>query len=580
MDIKQIQADVQQGISDTELIFTTLGDSFPKLLSVLVKSGNSSLPALQELLERIGTGFLSLGDEETIFFAEYNRRNNELFNNLSNKMIALDSINERVSAIRADSEELEIISLNAMVISIKSGEKGRAFSCITENLKKLSARMISLSNELIMDERNLLRKNEDLKNSFASLLDVQKQISTVEYGASGSELREAVDKASVILAEKYEMALGIKGPIQEAMSGIQIQDIIRQSSDQIRIALEDIVNLEPVSSSEARLDQLTMAIELVQVCLRILNDITNHLDSSLAIFTDSWKKVNSILDQVEKFRLGFITEFLDASNKKGSSLTSLLHRLDSGFSSYISRISMYQQGQKTMVRDSTTIVREVKHLRTLFETIKPIIARLQHVRITQQIEVAKNPAINAVKDTVDHMSELIMQADVRVQETRKELELFIESIEAITTAFSDDAESDNRELERIKQEKTAFFNAMKLLQDELYAAVQHLEVYPASFQRMCEDVNAQLATLARVRDMFKRSTNELESFLESSSAERSKLLSSLGIASWSIHNETLRRLVERFTITSHKEAAGKIGGFDVEKSGLEGIESGDVTLFF
>jgi len=260
MDIKQIQADVQQGISDTELIFTTLGDSFPKLLSVLVKSGSSSLPALQELLGRIGSGFLSFGDEETIFFAEYNRRNNELFNNLSNKMIALDSINERVSAIRADSEELEIISLNAMVISIKSGEKGRAFSCITENLKKLSARMISLSNELILDERNLLRKNEDLKNSFASLLDVQKQILTVEYGASGSEIREAVDKASVILAEKYEMALGIKGPIQDAMSGIQIQDIIRQSSDQIRIALEDIVNLEPVSSSEARLDQLTMAI--------------------------------------------------------------------------------------------------------------------------------------------------------------------------------------------------------------------------------------------------------------------------------------------------------------------------------
>ena len=32
--------------------------------------------------------------------------------------------------------------------------------------------------------------------------------------------------------------------------------------------------------------------------------------------------------------------------------------------------------------------------------VKPIISRLQHVRITQQIEVAKNPAIAAVKDTV------------------------------------------------------------------------------------------------------------------------------------------------------------------------------------
>ncbi len=580
MDIRQIHDSIQQGIKDTERIYTTLGDSFPKLLSVLTKSGNRSLPALQELLGRIGDEFSSLGDDETGFFEDYNRRNNALFDQLSDKMAALDSINERVSSIRADSEELEIISLNAMVISIKSGENGRAFSTITENLKKLSARMISLSNELILDERNLIKKNEELKQSFSSLITIQKELSSVEHGVSSADIRTAVDTASELLRGKYELALGIMKPIQEAMTGIQMQDLIRQSSDQIRIALEDIVSLEAAISPEIRLDQLSMTVDLIQVCLRILTDINSHLDSSLAIFSESWRKVNTILDQVEKFRVSFIADFLDTANPKGCSLPCLLRQMDAGFTSYTTRISRYQQGQKSMVRDSTTIVREVKHLRTLFETIKPIIARLQHVRITQQIEVAKNSAIHAVKDTVDHMSTLIMQSDTRVQETRKELEAFIDSIESITTSFTDDAETDNRALERIKQDNTAFFNKMKGLQDELYSMVQNLEVYPASFQKMCNEVNLQLGTLASVKDLFSRSKTSLEDALETSTAEKKRLLSELGVSSWSIRNDTLRALVERFTITSHKEVAGQIGGFTVEKSGLDDIESGDVTLFF
>ena len=83
-------------------------------------------------------------------------------------MTALDSIHARLEDIRNNSEELELISLNAMVISIKSGDKGRAFSCITENLKRLSASMISLSNELMLEEKKLLEKNTILEKSFAA----------------------------------------------------------------------------------------------------------------------------------------------------------------------------------------------------------------------------------------------------------------------------------------------------------------------------------------------------------------------------------------------------------------------------
>jgi hypothetical protein len=63
-------------------------------------------------------------------------------------------------------------------------------------------------------------------------------------------------------------------------------------------------------------------------------------------------------------------------------------------------------------------------------------------------------------------------------------------------------------------------------------------------------------------------------------AERDRLIAERGLSGWDIKNDRLRSLVTKFTITAHKEAAGKIAGFDVEGTDISGIESGDVTLFF
>ena len=79
--------------------------------------------------------------------------------------------------------------------------------------------------------------------------------------------------------------------------------------------------------------------------------------------------------------------------------------------------------------------------------------------------------------------------------------------------------------------------------------------------------------MSSVSSSFEESLKDLRN-------ERDTLLASVKLTEWNLHNDRFRELVERFTITSHKQAAGMIGGFDVEKGGLNAIESGDVTLFF
>jgi hypothetical protein len=578
MDIKQIQDGMQKCSAETEKIYTRLGNCFPSLLSIQ-GADSSNLPALESVFRNLSGGFSMGGDGGSGFFERYNTKNTELVRDLNEKMSALSGNNERVSAIRTDSEELEIISLNAMVISIKSGEKGRAFSCITENLKRLSARMISLSNELILDERKLVDRNEALKASFSAVIAAQNNVLGA-HTVNNEDISPAIAKASQSLKSMMDEAGMVSAPIRESMAGIQLQDIVRQSIDQIILVLREIKDITATGTVEERLDKLTFDAELLDLCIRIAKDVHDHLDKSLAIFTENWKGVHEILDTVERLRLSFISEYLDSRNRSGSSIPVILDGMTNGFSSYVSQIGIYQRGQQTMVRDSALIVSEVKHLRVIFDTIKPIIARLQHVRITQQIEVAKNPAISAVKDTVDHMSELIMQADLRVQETRTELEDFIAGIEGLTESYSASSSEDQRELERIKQEKMQFFNDMKRYQEELASLVAHFQVYPDSFQSMCAEIDGMLSELKDVVRSVEGISVHLDSFLRECSSVRIRLLNENGISDWQIHNDRFRELVKRFTITAHKEAAGKIGGFDVEDDGLDAIQSGDVTLFF
>lgn len=581
MDITEIRDEMQRCSSSTEQVFTKLARSFPALLSVGAETGDSaSLPALEGLLSGLTDGFSSGRQDELDFFREYDERNSALFDTLNERMSALDRIHERVMAIRADSEELELISLNAMVISIKSGDKGRAFSCITENLKRLSAQMITLSNNLMRAERKLLDRNEEFKQAFSSATDAHDGAVRKEDAAADVAILPVLASASDALASMKETAALVKAPIREAMAGIQLQDIVRQSIDQIILALKEVNLPDRGLSIEESLDRVSVNCELLEISSKIASDIEKNLEASIGIFTSNWDEVHRILDEVEGLRTSFLSVYLDSRADNNKSLPRLLARIMESFTSYIGKITSYQRGQKSMVTNSDSIVVEVKSLKALFETIRPIISRLQHVRITQQIEVAKNAAISSVKDTVMHMSDLIVQADIGIQETRKELETFIAGIEELTRSFTDESRRDTRELERIKQDKLSFFGRMQDYQEKLARSVANLQVYPDSFQGLCREVDHLLDELAKDRDSVKRSAAMFMASMREFQNERERLFSAAALDHWDIRNDRLRELVERFTITAHKEVAGRIGGFDVEGASLESVESGDVTLFF
>ena len=108
--------------------FLDLSKDFPVMLRELDSISNRNSAAMMSLrmfssiqtqLKDVIEAQQQLLTDNRQFLAEVREKNNSLFTHFSEKMHLLDTIQDIISGIRESSQEMEVISLNAMVVSIK-----------------------------------------------------------------------------------------------------------------------------------------------------------------------------------------------------------------------------------------------------------------------------------------------------------------------------------------------------------------------------------------------------------------------------------------------------------------------------
>ena len=146
--------------TETGKEFLTLSNAFPVLIREIDEKGSSAtqledferiIKELHSAIERQGV----LLEKNRNFLNDFKTKNNNLFKGISDKVNLLDAIQDIILGIKDESENMEVISLNAMVVSIRSGKEGQAFSYITSNLKTSSKRLIKQSDALIQYENTV-----------------------------------------------------------------------------------------------------------------------------------------------------------------------------------------------------------------------------------------------------------------------------------------------------------------------------------------------------------------------------------------------------------------------------------------
>ena len=564
--------------TETGKEFLTLSNAFPVLIREIDEKGSSAtqledferiIKELHSAIERQGV----LLEKNRNFLNDFKTKNNNLFKGISDKVNLLDAIQDIILGIKDESENMEVISLNAMVVSIRSGKEGQAFSYITSNLKTSSKRLIKQSDALIQYEntvQTLLKAPEAEIQQVNAINNQSDSHDKIE----NSDIIKTANEISSTLHDLVDSSKIVKQPILKAMEGIQIQDIIRQSLDDILLAIEKIKEPDAGLSPEKQLEQYTTNIKLLQLSVRCLVGVKKNLDSCIEIFTTNRNEVNNILTSIDDSR----NVFLNGEQGKEPLLkvlyTCICKTIDN-FNVFTHLIQSYQQIQSNVLKAVKNIQDSVSEMSACFSAFNPIIGNLQYVAIAQRIEVARNEAISSIKDTVEHMAQLIAQTQSNVQTAQNQLQDFTDTCNSEIKKFLDASTKDDQNFHAVNRDKEEFSRDLEKTYKSLDQAAVNFSVYTPDFYTQYTSISKSIDNLHELSKLINDAQYELKQMLDLQEIEKASLLKKYQLVDSGIHNLDIIEFINHFTITADKQEAGNLAGITVSN----GASSGEITFF-
>ena len=564
--------------TETGKEFLSLSNAFPVLIREIDEKGSSAtqledferiIKELHSAIERQGV----LLEKNRNFLNDFKTKNNNLFKGISDKVNLLDAIQDIILGIKDESENMEVISLNAMVVSIRSGKEGQAFSYITSNLKTSSKRLIKQSDALIQYENTVQTLLKALEAEIQQVNAINNQSDSHDK-IENSDIIKTANEISSTLHDLVDSSKIVKQPILKAMEGIQIQDIIRQSLDDILLAIEKIKEPDAGLSPEKQLEQYTTNIKLLQLSVRCLVGLKKNWDSCIEIFTTNRNEVNNILTSIDDSRNAFLNGEQGKEPLLKVLYTCICKTIDN-FNVFTHLIQSYQQIQNNVLKAVKNIQDSVSEMSACFSAFNPIIGNLQYVAIAQRIEVARNEAISSIKDTVEHMAQLIAQTQSNVQTAQNQLQDFTDTCNSEIKKFLDASTKDDQNFHAVNRDKEEFSRDLEKTYKSLDQAAVNFSVYTPDFYTQYTSISKSIDNLHELSKLINDAQYELKQMLDLQEIEKASLLKKYQLVDSGIHNLDIIEFINHFTITADKQEAGNLAGITVSN----GASSGEITFF-
>ncbi len=578
-DIGELRPRIQSIISGTERLFLKFAEAYPAFVVEMQRSLEGSTRALGSLGAGISSEdamrSLSVSTRETIAesdrsFREMRQRDDALLSSLNRGIETLSGLDAVISRIKDDSIEMELISLNAMTVALKSGSAGKAFSVITDELKRLSARTISLTELLTDDGRGLLElfkkyrlEVERLEARQVSLFDGLDERLHARIGA----LESSVSSLAASMADLVSRSRGVEAPVRTIMETVQIQDLVRQSLDHVVMALDE---LESVSSDD-KLDDIAFRERLAELAESILADVRSRLEAAQASFRAESALVRSIVADGEKRRRA-ILEGAFGNGDSGEAVRSFAAASEA-LSGIAADVDAYMKTKTSITTNGTRLAASVEGLENRFRQFAKILTRFRTIDIASRIEVSKQYALRSMGDTVIEMSELTDRIGADVDEALEATKGFIKDTKATIETYAGHAEQESALIAATAEHLGKTHGRLGELSASIREGVLHFSLFTKEFIALLE---------ASARDMegsaeFIREIDAVSAALSDFRGRSNEALERAGAKNRheDLHSERLKEIIDRFTIYAHKRVAADLGGFRVEES----AELGEVTFF-
>ncbi|HCM27695.1 MAG TPA: hypothetical protein DIC34_14315 [Treponema sp.] len=583
----EIKQRVSSLIGDSEILFRKVADTYPSFVRELERSlresasslssmgaGASMDEAMRNLFEStratIGRSTRSLDSME--------ERDKTLLVSLSAGIDRLSGLDAVIARIKDDSMEMELISLNAMTVALKSGAAGKAFSVITDELKRLSARTIDLTDMLTENGRTLLdhflkyrKEVEGLEATRVQLFEGLDETIHSRFVTLESVVREI----GTSLARLVELSAGVGGPIRSIMEMVQIQDLVKQSLDHVVMAMDEIVSV----SSDDPLDDCVFHSRLASISISIIADVRSRLEAALAALRRDSAAVRGIVSEGESRRRAVIESYF-GKGREGSS-----DRSFQDASRILEEIGtqsgVYMRTKGSIANSGSRLSSSVAELEGGFKAFSKILNRFRTIDIASRIEVSKQSILRTMNDTVVEMSLLTDRIAEDVDEALLTTRSFIGETKSAVRDYAENSEKDAEFIERTAGDLKDAHGRLSALQESIKRGVLDFSLFTKDFIDLLE-------TASGGEESFERLIGALDAvsvILAAMEATSEATLRGAGgdtgggaggdTLRADPHSARLKEVIERFTIYAHKRVAADLGGFQVEDS----VAVGDVTFF-
>lgn len=581
---------LEQAVADTEKIFGRIAENYPNMLKELESSIEDASCSLKSLshVGTVGCGasavpveeYLKTKKDECKFSLQginaFKKQNEIIIEKLTAAIADYQDSQAYIEEIRDISESLQIVSLNALVNAVKAGKGGEGFSVITENLKNVTGTTIEKTGLLERKGAEVKQQLEIFSSSEKEIAATRKELLVLledEMMNKIETFRAESCTVSNLLSDLNKDSEGVRENILRIMEELQQQDIIRQTIDQILMSLNELPDGYETQDAdsmpeEENLDKAVFSEKLLDISILMLEEVISKLNRTIEIFSTSFTSARERLEYIRSGKNSAIKHFIE-NFESISGLSEMTLKMQESSLVLIDK-------RRMLIFLISKLLQKVEDISEEIVSFEKISGWLQNVAVLSRIELTRSLSLKQMTESVDDMADLVDRIQEQIKRGENETGDFIKATGLVFSEYEAYAAEEQEYMERFTG---TFIDSIKEL-----SSVNN------SFSEVLGDFNF---FSDKFKDLFEVSSGEMEQ-MKKLSAELSGVSADLGqkkadyslmikkkldekqIHEWNISDENLNKIIDRFTIYSHKKSAGDVSGLDVEESVLE---TGDVTLF-
>lgn len=554
---KELFNELEQGFTTTNL-----------MLKIDVKSKDENI--IKDEVVKLLNDAKEVVNNASEYFTEMNEKDLILYSHINSNIEQLNALKIHIRAIREDTTDLELLSINAMVVAIKAGIEGKGFSFITDELKKLSSKTIIYTQELSKQGNRIVLMFTDFQKEIEKLKKYQERFYskfTDNLDDGFNNFSNGLQKIEKMVSEVIEKSQNISKPIFKIMDEIQFQDIIKQSLEHVIMSMNEI-QFESKKDEES-INKYAVIEVLSEISINLLSDVEQKITNCFATYKSNFILLREILDNIELEKQNFIREakkykINDIVEKSTIIIDKLVENIDNtlGF-------------KNNLFLNLKTVKQDISKLTKYFSKYFEIIKRFSNIELVSKIEIEKREALRNRKEITGKMTDLTKKIEKDVNESMKDIE---ESNKISTKIVNDFQNSINMEFsvakdftKRIKTTKEILINYNNNLQN----SISNFKIYSEYFFQNLDDTEKKIKNLYEKTSNIASIKTKLYDINNNASKRKKELLRYNDLEKWDIKDDKIIDMINKFTILTHKQLAGNIVGVSVE----QGDDAGKLTLF-